>query len=107
MIAFRYHRRWDEEKYFDNYKTDMANSKAWGKSPIAIEQQALLGLVTHILMRLFLHKKGEELGLEEDHQTQQKRHEKKKQITLLTGTATIIGLFSRSSLKSPNRLGGS
>jgi hypothetical protein len=22
MIAFLYHRRWDEEKYFDNYKTD-------------------------------------------------------------------------------------
>jgi len=56
----------------------MANSKAWGKSPVAIEQQALLGLVTHVLMRLFLHKKGEELGLEEDHQTQQKRHEKKE-----------------------------
>lgn len=78
MIAFLYHRRWDEEKYFDNYKTDMANSKAWAKSPIAIEQQALLGLVTHLLMRLFLHKKGLELGLEEDHQTQQKRHEKKE-----------------------------
>jgi hypothetical protein len=78
MIAFLYHRRWDEEKYFDNYKTDMANSKAWGKSAVAIEQQALLGLVTHVLMRLFLHKKGEELGLEEDHQTQQKRHEKKE-----------------------------
>ena len=78
MIAFLYHRRWDEEKYFDNYKTDMANSKAWGKSPVAIEQQALLGLVTHLLMRLFLHKKGQELGLKEDHQTQQKRHEKKE-----------------------------
>ena len=78
MIAFLYHRRWDEEKYFDNYKTDMANAKAWGKSPIAIEQQALLALVTHLLMRLFLHRKGLELGLEEDHQTQQKRHEKKE-----------------------------
>ncbi|CAB5498939.1 hypothetical protein AZO1586I_413 [Bathymodiolus thermophilus thioautotrophic gill symbiont] len=78
MIAFLYHRRWDEEKYFDNYKTDMANAKAWGKSPIAIEQQALLALVTHILMRLFLNKKGQEMGLEEDHQTQQKRHEAKE-----------------------------
>jgi len=78
IIAFLYHRRWDEEKYFDNYKTDMANSKAWAKSPIAIEQQALLGLVTHLLMRLFLHKKGKVLGLEEDHQTQQKRHEQKE-----------------------------
>ncbi len=78
MIAFLYHRRWDEEKYFDNYKTDMANTKAWAKSTIAIEQQALLGLVTHLLMRLFLHQKGQELGLEEDHQTQQSRYEKKQ-----------------------------
>ena len=78
IIAFLYHRRWDEEKYFDNYKTDMANSKAWGKSPVAIEQQALLALVTHLLTRLFLYEKGEELGLNEDHQTQQKRHEKKE-----------------------------
>jgi len=78
MIAFLYHRRWDEEKYFDNYKTDLANSKAWGKSPVAIEQQALFGLATHLLMRLFLHKKGQELGLTEDHQTQQTRHQKKE-----------------------------
>ena len=56
----------------------MANSKAWGKSPVAIEQQALLALVTHLLTRLFLYEKGEELGLNEDHQTQQKRHEKKE-----------------------------
>ena len=78
MIAFLYHRRWDEEKYFDNYKTDMANSKAWGKSPIAIEQQALLALITHILTRLFLHQKGLKMGLDEDHQTQRKRHEAKE-----------------------------
>jgi hypothetical protein len=42
VIAFLYHRRWDEEKYFDNYKTDIINSKAWGKLPVAIEQQAFL-----------------------------------------------------------------
>jgi hypothetical protein len=29
-------------------------------------------------MRLFLNKKGQEMGLEEDHQTQQKRHEAKE-----------------------------
>jgi len=62
IIAFLYHRRWDEEKYFDNYKTDMANSKAWGKSTVAIEQQALLGLVTHLLMRFFYIKKDKNLG---------------------------------------------
>jgi hypothetical protein len=74
MIAFLYHRRWDEEKYFDTYKTDMANSKAWEKSPVAIEQQALSGLVTLLLMRLFLHKNGQELGMEEDHQTLRKKN---------------------------------
>jgi len=83
MIAFLYHRRWDEEKYFDNYKTDLANSKAWAKSSVAIEQQALLGLVTHLLMRLFLHQKGQELGLEEDHLTQQTRHAKKESAYLI------------------------
>ncbi len=77
IIAFLYYKRWDEEKYFDNYKTDMANSKAWAKSAVSIEQQALLGLVTQILMRLFLHEKGQQFGFEEDHLTQQKRHEKK------------------------------
>lgn len=100
MIAFLYHRRWDEEKYFDNYKTDMANSKAWAKSPIAIEQQALLGLVTHVLMRLFLHQKGLELGLDEDHQTQQKRHEQKE-------TAYCInweGIYNRAFFKKLSKI---
>ncbi|WP_428357061.1 transposase [Methyloprofundus sp.] len=100
MIAFLYHRRWDEEKYFDNYKTDMANSKAWAKSPIAIEQQALLGLVTHVLMRLFLHQKGQELDLEEDHQTQQKRHEQKE-------TAYCInweGIYNRAFFKKLSKI---
>jgi len=53
IIGFLYHRRWDEEKYFNNHKTDTANSKAWGKQPNAIEQQALLGLVTHLLLTFF------------------------------------------------------
>ncbi len=109
IIAFLYHRRWDEEKYFDNYKNDMANAKAWGKSPIAIEQQALLALVTHVLMRLFLHQKGQVLGLEEDQQTQHGRNamRKNKMPIALTGKATLIGLFLQNSLKSPNRPGGS
>jgi hypothetical protein len=29
-------------------------------------------------MRLFLNKKGQEMGLEEDHQKQKKRHEEKE-----------------------------
>ncbi len=36
VIAFLYYRRWDEEKYFDTFKNDLAGKKAWGKSTIAI-----------------------------------------------------------------------
>lgn len=46
IVAFLYHRRWDEEKYFDNYKNDMANAKAWGKSKTAIKHQAIIGMIT-------------------------------------------------------------
>ena len=99
MIAFLYHRRWDEEKYFDNYKTDLANSKAWGKSSVAIEQQALLGLVTHLLMRLFLHEKGQQLGLEEDHQTQQKRHENKETDYMINGKGNYNRVFFKKLSK--------
>jgi hypothetical protein len=33
VVAFLYYRRWGEEKYFDNFKNDLANAKAWGKKP--------------------------------------------------------------------------
>jgi len=45
VIAFLYHRRWDLEKYFDNFKNDMANAKVWGKRREAIEQQSLLAMI--------------------------------------------------------------
>ncbi len=63
VVAFLYYRRWDEEKYFDNFKNDLANAKAWGKSPVAIEQQAVMGLMTYILTRLFLQRRYQELDL--------------------------------------------
>ena len=53
-LAFIYHRRWDEEKFLDNFKHDLAGAKAWGKTPIAIEQQTIIGLSTYLLTRLFL-----------------------------------------------------
>lgn len=63
VVAFLYYRRWDEEKYFDNFKNDLANAKAWGKSPVAIEQQAVMGMMTYILTRLFLQRRYQELDL--------------------------------------------
>jgi hypothetical protein len=75
VVAFLYYRRWDEEKYFDNFKNDLSNEKAWGKSPIAIKQQALLGMVSYILTRIFLKDQHEELGLAEGDTTQKKKHE--------------------------------
>lgn len=70
VIAFLYYRRWDVEKYFDNFKNDLVNAKAWGKSPVAIEQQALMGLMTYVLTALFLHRRTVELDLTEGDQTQ-------------------------------------
>lgn len=78
VIAFLYHRRWDEEKYFDNYKNDMANAKAWGKNKTAIKQQALIGIITFILTRLFSEKYAKQFGMPTDGNTQKTRHQKKQ-----------------------------
>ena len=77
VVAFLYHRRWDKEKYYDCFKNDLAGGKAWGKSPVAIEQQALLGIVTSILTRLFLMRRQADLALPKPDATQDKKHEKK------------------------------
>ena len=77
VVAFLYYRRWDEEKYFDNFKNDLANAKAWGKSPEAIEQQALMGLMTYILTQLFLQRRYEELALPKGDETQAGKHARK------------------------------
>lgn len=79
IIAFLYHRRWDEEKYFDNYKNDMGNQKAWGKNSIAIKQQALIGIITFILTRLFTNRYGIIFNIPTDGNTQSKRHLKKQE----------------------------
>lgn len=78
VIAFLYHRRWDKEKYYDCFKNDLAGAQAWGKSPVAIEQQALLGIVTTILTRLFLQRCQIDLCLAQPDATQHKKHEKKQ-----------------------------
>lgn len=77
VVAFLYHRRWDKEKYYDCFKNDLAGSKAWGKSPVAIEQQALLGIVTSILTRLFLMRRQADLALAQPDATQDKKYQKK------------------------------
>lgn len=76
-LAFIYHRRWDEEKFFDNFKNDLGNAKAWGKSPTAIEQQTVLAMMTYILTRLFLEQQFKQLSLGNGDTTQAKKHEKK------------------------------
>ena len=73
VVAFLYYRRWDEEKYFDNFKNDLANAKAWGKSPVAIEQQVLMGLMTYILTQLFLQRRYQELALPKGDGTQSRK----------------------------------
>jgi len=72
-VAFLYHRRWDEEKYFDAYKNDLASSRAWGKSLVSIEQQAMMGVVSYLLTRQFLVKQSRNLGMDEDKLTQKNK----------------------------------
>lgn len=79
IIAFLYHRRWDEEKYFDNYKNDLANSKAWGKSPTAIQQQAMIGMVTFILTKMFCHLHTQHFGLPDGGSSQNNKHKIKQE----------------------------
>jgi len=82
VVAFLYYRRWDEEKYFDNVKNDLANAKAWGKSPVAIEQQALMGLMTYILTQCFLQRRYQELALPKGDGTQACKHMRKSEQSL-------------------------
>ena len=90
VVAFLYHRRWDKEKYYDCFKNDLAGSKAWGKSPIAIEQQALLGIVTTILTRLFLMRRQADLALAQPDATQDKKHQKKLTSYTLSGKGVSL-----------------
>jgi hypothetical protein len=41
----------------------MANAKAWGKSKTAIQQQAVIGIITFILTRLFSEKVAKQFGM--------------------------------------------
>lgn len=77
VVAFLYYRRWDEEKYFDNFKNDLANARAWGKSPVAIEQQALMGMMTYVLTQLFLQRRFKELDLSDGDETQKRKQKQK------------------------------
>jgi hypothetical protein len=79
VVAFLYHRRWDEEKYFDSIKNDLANAKAWGKTPVAIGQQAQLSLLTYILTRLFVESRLSTLQLTNGDTTQARKQSIKQE----------------------------
>ena len=55
LLAFLYSRRWEEEKCFDTWKNDFAQAKAWGASPVAIDNQVRLAIVTSLLVALLVH----------------------------------------------------
>jgi len=93
VIAFLYYRRWDEEKYFDNFKNEMSGAKAWRKSPIGIEQQAWLSIVTYLLTRLFLHRYQQPLDLEKVDSTQDKKQAKKQHQYLSSDTGVAYRAF--------------
>ncbi len=100
VVAFLYHRRWDKEKYYDCFKNDLAGAKAWGKSPVAIEQQALLGIATSILTRLFLMRRQADLALPKPDATQDKKHQKK----LASHTQSGKGIFLRATWQNLSKI---
>jgi len=93
VVAFLYLRRWDEEKYFDDIKNNLAGSKAWGKHPISIEPQALLSMVTMILTRLFLNRRQKELDLDKVDITQHCKHQAKKELYAMSGYGIAYRVF--------------
>lgn len=93
VIAFLYHRRWDKEKYYDSFKNDLAGAKAWGKSPVAIEQQALIGIVTVLLTRLFLLRRQHDLQLDKPDATQNRKHQIKQEQADFTTTSIAYRVF--------------
>ena len=66
MIAFLFLRRWDEEKCFDTWKNDLSASKAWGYKRISIESQALLAIITSLLIAIFLREHAEQHGIKDE-----------------------------------------
>ena len=90
VVAFLYHRRWDKEKYYDSFKNDLASTQAWGKSALAIEQQALMGMVTVILTQLFLQRRQTELARNTPDSTQQPKHQAKQEQHKKTGMGVTL-----------------
>lgn len=56
LIAWLYHRRWDIEKVFDQFKNKLFEAKAWGTTATAKRIQAKLLCLTHNLLELFEHR---------------------------------------------------
>lgn len=79
VIAFLYSRRWDEEKCFDTWKNDFAMGKAWGKSPVAIENQVRLAIITSVLLAMFIQDKAGKHGVD-DEKSLRKQHQRQTQI---------------------------
>ena len=96
-MAFIYLRRWDEEKYHDNCKNDLASTKAWGKSPVSINQQALIGITAYILTRLFLEQQFDALGLAEGNTTQLVKHKRSAAIYKKEGGIYLRAYWTKLS----------
>ena len=77
VVAFLYLRRWDEEKCFDTWKNDFAQKKAWSKGASAIKSQALLAIISSVLVALFVNEYQSKWGISDEKalEKQEKRFE--------------------------------
>jgi hypothetical protein len=66
LVAFLYSRRWEEEKCFDTWKNDFSQSKAWGASVVAINNQVRLAIITSVLVAMMLYRKMGSNGVEDE-----------------------------------------
>lgn len=105
IIAFLYLRRWDEEKCFDTWKNDFSSKKAWSMSQQGILQQALLAVMTSILVKIFGHhhqsqfKIAETLCLKKQDARAQKQQDKGQKIPWYRESYRYASKISRQLIR--------
>ena len=83
----------EKKKEIYHAKNDMSGAKAWSKSPIGIEQQALLSIITYLLTRLFLQRYQKPLDLDKVDSTQDKKQAVKQDQYLASNKGVAYRAF--------------
>lgn len=104
VIAFLYLRRWDEEKCFDTWKNDYSQSKAWGESIVAIENQTRLAIITNLLVAMLLQEKMDEWDISDEKSLKKREDRVKKEQAEFVPMMWFSGLYQHTSKVSRQAL---